>query len=239
MLEKTRLAMRKIDSLMCRALRVYNELKLSRNDNSRRKELSELELEIQGLLQKEPTKPKPIMIHSRAKKPTHTEKLAYCFSNFPLKFNSVAGNESVSAFDMIGVIGYFMCDAQKYGRQKVLSVSNENIAGPELIHNNISKASSADIFVCEETEGIYRWRLYLPIVSSSEEWDYKQPDEDLAPNKFLIEQKLFKISGLVEIKYISTRRYGGTMWGRGEYRVYFGNLLVNEMERLRYLPSET
>lgn len=233
--------MGKIDHLVDRALKYYNEPNITRNDfDSLRRELSQLELEIQSLLQKEPIKLQSIRIHAKAKKPVSSEKLSYCFSNLPLKFSSFGKEEGVSAFDMIDFVNCLISEGQRYGGQKIFGSYNRDFLGPALIHKEISEASSEELFICEEDEGFYRWNLYLPAVFSSAIWDETQPDENLKPERFLINHRLFEVSNIREMKGFSYQRSGGTLWGKNNFRVYFGNLLVDEMNGLlNYLPQET
>lgn len=232
--------MSKIDSFILRALRIYNELNSGGKINVQRKEeLSELELKIQELLCDESSIPSPIKINHKSGRHVSKEKLAYCFFHFPLKHCSEEGHFGVSAFDMIDIISGFVCCAQRYAGEKVLRFYNEEYFGPEVIHNSILGASSANLFVCETTEGLAQWSLYIPTVFSDRDWDEEQPGDNLMPGKFFIDDGLFRISRHDEAKNLSIPRNEGTQWMRNAHRVYFGDVLVETIEKMKYLPDDT
>ncbi|MBI2631579.1 hypothetical protein HYW75_01090, partial [Candidatus Pacearchaeota archaeon] len=179
-------------------------------------------------------------IHSKSKKSVSPEKVAYCFFNFPLKFDpsELSGLTSVSAFDMIDFVTRIVYDAQSYEGQKVMSNFDGQISGPKIIYNKISSFRSKELFICKLENGNCHWNLYLPIVYSNGNWEEQQPEEVIKPDNFFIDRRLFEISRLDEMRFISKPYQGGIKWVKGKNRVYFGNMLVEHMEMVESMPKE-
>ena len=230
--------MEKIDIILKRALTVYNNLNSEKyNRKCNIEELSKLEHEIQMRLRKEPIILESIALHSSAKNKVSQKKLAYCFSNFPMKEYLSEGNSYISAFDMIFLISEFVRCAQRFPNQKILGVYEENIFGPNVIHRRIMNNHSEDMFVRDNMGHSYYWNMYLPVVSDGVDWDEQQPEENLKPLRFLVDHRLFEINGISEIGNINITRYGGVQWKRDEFKVYFGSNLVNIIESIKFLPE--
>src|SRR3989338_11668239 len=145
------------------------------------------------------------------------------------------GNSYISAFDMIFLISEFIRCAQRFPDQKILGVYGNNIFGPNVIHRRIMNNHSEDMFVRDNLGNSYYWNMYLPVVSDGVDWDEQQPEENLKPKRFLVDHRLFEINGISEISNINNNRYGGAQWTRDEFKVYFGNYLVNLIDSIKYL----
>lgn len=141
---------------------------------------------------------------------------------------------------MINVISIFVSDAHRNKGAKIMSDFNGQINGPKLITEEISKYHSIDLYICEYVNGVYQWNFYLPTISTDPEDRDHNYESETKPDNFFINHLLFKVSRVEELRpgIISRGDNRGVEWHNGNYKVYFGNMLVEDKENLKYLPKE-
>ncbi len=240
--------MSKLDSLIGRALGIYENNRFSR-DRKLDSNLSDLELEIQNILLHNNLKSKPVVMRLMSGKKLHGEEAAYCFSNLPSrKIESEDGvRYTPSSFYAFELVNLFIGLANKYAAQKVLcddgSMACEDESHGAFIHKNIAYMKSRDLFLRKINEGVNVWELHLPVIYIGKERGDEQPIEDFEPDTLLINSKAFSLDYYMGLSKVFSMSRGGVRWGLENqcgknYFVYFGNDLVDQTIGLRSIPLD-